>query len=128
MDRLRTYAEALSYRQQVKEEFDEAKARVAELRPGALEEMADRGILRQTLDGIGTIYLHQQGWARVVNRDLLADALRSCDLRDFVEEKVNSNKLSALYREWAIADELPPSELEGIVEYEVVDDVRLSRR
>ena len=122
---LRDFARLLHDKQVAKTTLDEIQREVAERRPAVLEAMADAGITRTTFDALGTLYLHQQGWARVRDKEALTSAMTSAGLGDMVEERVNSNRLSALYREWAETGEPAPPELDGVVDYEVVDDVRL---
>ncbi|MDD4986628.1 MAG: hypothetical protein PHQ43_12780 [Dehalococcoidales bacterium] len=77
----------------LKQEYDE-------LEPQVIEYMSSEGLQRLTVDD-RTVYVNRQIWASVnrANSEALS-ILRSNGLDDFIEEKVNSQRISAYVREY----------------------------
>jgi len=78
-----------------------------------------------------TVYLHAQGWAKVVDGDTAraVAALKADGLGDLVAEKFNTNTVSSQFREWD-RDEIDVAGLYPNVAaaFEVVDKIELRTR
>jgi hypothetical protein len=87
MEELETQLKAL------KQEFDV-------LEPQVIDYMTQEGLQRITIDD-RTVYVNRQLWASVKKANPLAlEVLRKNGLEDFIEEKVNSQRISAFVREY----------------------------
>lgn len=84
------------------------KAEYDKLEPEVIEYMTSEGIQNLAVDG-RTVYVKRQIWASVNKENPFAlDILRDNGLGDFIEEKVNSQRISAYVREFEKAgDEIP---------------------
>jgi hypothetical protein len=87
MEELETQLKAL------KQQYDE-------LEPQVIDYMTQEGLQRLTVDG-RTVYVNRQIWASVDRTNPLAlEILRQNGLTDFIEEKVNGQRISAYVREY----------------------------
>lgn len=76
------------------------KAEYDKLEPEVIEYMTSEGIQNLAVDG-RTVYVKRQIWASVNKENPFAlDILRDNGLGDFIEEKVNSQRISAYVREF----------------------------
>jgi hypothetical protein len=105
----------------IKKEAAEIDARLAilkkrhgELQAQLLDAFADNHLQNLRIDG-RTVYLHRQIWAGAPDKAAAHEALIAAGLGDYAERGFNTNKVSALYREWAANGETPPPELEGVI-------------
>jgi len=89
-----------------------------------------------TITGVGTPYLFRQGWVKVVRQgeratdEEKARAIRALDeagLGDFADRSINSQGLSARWREWEKNGEDPPAELDGVFEFEKRSEIRVRK-
>jgi len=76
------------------------KQQYDELEPQVIDYMTKEGLQRLTVDG-RTVYVNRQIWASVdkTNPQSLG-ILRENGLSDFIEEKVNGQRISAYVREY----------------------------
>lgn len=107
-------------RQQAKALVTEAEELTAEadrLEAELLEEFAEAGVPRLTING-RTVYVHRQLWAK---REAEVDMAQACSalidagLGQFVAPTYNSQTLSAWMREQEKSDTPLPPELDGIL-------------
>ena len=99
----------------IKNELDELdgqmkalKAEYDKLEPEVIEYMSSEGIQNLAVDG-RTVYVKRQLWASVNQGNPAAlDILRDNGLSDFIEEKVNSNRISSFVREFEKNEEEIP--------------------
>ena len=90
------------------------------------ERFAEEGIQRINKDG-RTVYLHRQLWAGAADKDAAYDALVAAGLPEYATRGFNTNKVSALYREWEAAGEKPPPELDGVITTGERFEIRVTR-
>lgn len=103
------------------------KNKLAKLMPQVEEELLEAGIDSVKMDG-ATIGTRTQLWAKAKNGNYEAacEALRKAGLSDLVQERFNTNTLSAYVRELNMDDKpLPESFKDAIDVAEVVKVVTL---
>lgn len=74
------------------------KVKLSELEPIIQEQLQKAGIDRISKNGI-TIYIERKLWAKVPDKEAAVERLKATDLAHYVEEKFNSNAISAYVRE-----------------------------
>ena len=92
---------------QLKKELDELDAKTKKLKaefdalePEVISYLEQEGLDRVTMDG-KTVSVRRQLWASVNKENPFAlDILRDQGLADFIEEKVNSQRISGFVREF----------------------------
>ncbi len=106
-------------------ELEAVSAEIKELEEQLLHEFEASGTSNVTVDGI-MCYLHRQLWAKAKEGNYLraCQALRACELGALVEEKFNSNSLSAWVREQSKAGVDLPAELSEAIEVAEVYSIR----
>ena len=89
-------------------ELKQVKAKLAELDPIVQEWMAEAGLQSFKTEGDVTVYLHSQVWVKPDLRDgddrdvamaRACELMKQVGLGDYVQEKFNTNSLSAWWRE-----------------------------
>lgn len=107
-------------RQRAKTLVDEAKAlmeQADEMEQALLEDLAEAGVPRITVDG-RTTYIHRELWAKRpegITTEQVCDGLRAAGFDQFVNLTYNSQTVSAWLRELEKADAPIPPELDGIL-------------
>ena len=91
-------------RKQCEAEAEGMKTALADLERELLPRFESAGLQRMTVDGV-TVYIHHQLWAKALDGNMATAvaALKTCNLGAMVEEKFNSQTLSAYVREQAKA-------------------------
>jgi len=89
-------------------ETKKLKAEYDALEPEVIAYLEQEGLDRVTMDG-RTVYVRRQLWASVNKENPFAlDILRENGLGDFIEEKVNSQRISAYIREFEKTGQVIP--------------------
>lgn len=111
------YAELRQQAKALEAEAEALKAEADLLETELLEEFAEAGVPRMTING-RTVYVHRQLWAK---READVDMAQACKalidagVGQFVTESYNSQTLSAWMRDLEKADTPLPPELDGIL-------------
>ena len=110
-DRLKKYAALTSAKRNKSAELDAINAELSILQDEILAEMAEEGTSQVRVDlpdGRFTLYPMKQLWAKAHegNYDKACRFLKKIGLGDLVEKRFNTNRLSAVIREWD-AQEVP---------------------
>lgn len=124
-ERLKRFAELAKRKREVEGELDRIRVEMSELEEYLKGEFEKSGISSTTVDGV-TCYLHRQLWAKARGGEYAraCSALREAGLGQMVEEKFNTQTLSAWVREQEASDiELPPA-LKEVIEVSEVFSVR----
>jgi hypothetical protein len=120
----------------LKEQAETIRERQDLIGPRLLERWMTTRRRSLKIDGVGTLHLQRQGWAKVIAppdvdateaRQRACRALERAGLGDLVNENFNTHTLSARYRQWAKDRIDPPEELDGIIRFDVDYDLRLRR-
>lgn len=118
VDRLRKYVMHRRRQRELEAELAEVKDEANALEQYLLEDFAEAGIDRMTIEG-QTIYLHRQLWAQVpagVEKAEVIEAMKDAGVDHFVREDFNTQTVSAWLRELEREGEEVPTELEGLLE------------
>ena len=101
----------------IEEELKVLKEELAHLSNMILEVFERDGQKSATIMG-KTIYIRRQLWARAKDKNYVAAcaALKKCGLEGYVEERFNTNSISAYVRERDKANEPLPKELQDTLE------------
>jgi len=117
----------------LKKEQDELEDRLAviaketkTLKAWLAERFADEGIQRINQDG-RTVYLHRQLWAGAPDKEAAYEALVAAGLPEYATKGFNTNKVSALYREWERDGIAPPAELADVITTGERFEIRVTR-
>ncbi len=96
-------------RRQLKEELAGVEGCLTKLTEQVLAEFEQAGVSTLRQDGT-TVYVQRQLWANPKNGDFAraSAALRDCGLGDMVQERVNTNTISAYFRELDREGKEPP--------------------
>lgn len=91
---------------EIKKQLDELDAQTKKLKaefealgPEVIQYLEQEGLDRVTMDG-RTVFVRRQLWASVKKDPFALDILRDNGLGDFIEEKVNSQRISSYVREF----------------------------
>lgn len=107
------FVELTKKKRRLDAELKKIKERISEIEPLLLNDMVEGAMQSMKIDGT-TLYIKSQLWAGVSDGATYHDAvegLRDAGLGDLVEEKFNTNRLSAYFRE-QMRDSLNPDEVE----------------
>lgn len=89
-------------------ELKKLKAEFADMEPQVINYMEAEGLQKVTIDD-RTVYVKRQVWASLDRSNSRAlEILRDNGLGDFIEEKVNSQRISAYVREVEKDGDIPP--------------------
>lgn len=117
LDRQRRYARLANEKDSLEMRLDQIKAEMGALQDPILEGMISIEQPRTHIEG-RTIHIYRQIWASAKDGDKVAAtaALEEVGLGEYVERGFNTNKISALFREWdrAEADEVLTPQDEAI--------------
>lgn len=91
------------------------KARRQVVEEQLLEQFAETGTSSVRVNG-RTVSMRRDLYSKILDAERLNDALREAGFGDLVEEKVNSQRLSALVREIDRGDIEQPEALVGVVD------------
>ncbi len=106
--RLKRYVALAIAKKQAETDLDEIKEKMRVLEEYMMDNMAKSGQQSIRING-HTVYLHRQLWAAPANgADHLHIALKAEGYGDLVEPKINSQRLSALVREFERDEEGMP--------------------
>ena len=119
-------------------QLKETKSAIAGLQEELLDHFVDNGFQKMTMKN-GTVYIHVQKWAGVDRGDDGKDpdavawpraiaALQSAGLDDFVQERFNTQSLSAFVRELDKNDEELPDEFKGAIKVTEKVSLRVRKR
>lgn len=120
-ERLKKFAELTAQKRNKKRELEEVEAELTILQDEILEEMGTEPISLARVDtdeGRFTLYPMKQLWAKAHegNYDRACRFLKRIGLGDLVEKRFNTNRLSAVIREWD-ANEVPlPKNIEKYID------------
>ena len=141
-EQMREFAELKARKKALEAELRDVNERTEELKPTLLEHWAQNGWKTgPRIAGLGLLYLHRQGWARLAGHDSqdpddvklqrrfeAIAALKAAGLRDYVPEAIGWQKLSGHLRSLEPDErELLLGELGGVIEFETEYDLRLRR-
>lgn len=123
--KLKRFSELAARRRELESELNAVRAEMAELEAYLLEAFEKAGISNVSVDGM-TCYLHRQLWARAKegNYERACMALREVGLGRLVEQRFNTNSLSAWVREHEAEGKALPSALADAIEVSEVFSVR----
>lgn len=123
--------------QDVKAEQKDLVSYIDKVQPTILEGWLKRQwTTGPKVTGIGTLFLFRQGWATVAREGEDATdaekaraiaALDAAGLGDLATRSINTQTLSARYREWEKDGIDPPEELEGAVKFEKRSEIRVRK-
>lgn len=102
-DALRRYVALKQTRDTMEDSLADIKAEIAALEARLLDEFARDNVNRISLADLGvTVHLRKEVWASAADGDQarLNAALRAIGQGDGIEERINTQKLSAMVREW----------------------------
>jgi len=125
LDEVRELIELRERKRAIKGSLDEVDARIKFLTPRILDEFSRSGVQRITVDG-RTIYQTAKVWvsrAEGVLPDDFHDLLREEGLGSLVKEGVNSQTISAWYREQRDLGEPIPDRLAEALKVSEVSDL-----
>ena len=141
-EQMREFAALKARKKELEAELRDVNERTEELKPVLLEHWAQNGWKTgPRIAGLGLLYLHRQGWARLAGADTNdpADvkaqrrleaiaALKAAGLGEYAPEAISWQKLSSLLRSLETDErELTLGELGGVIEFELEYDLRLRR-
>ena len=100
LDKVKRIVELKKQMEELDTQIKALKKEYDELEPQVIEYMEKEGLQRLTVDD-RTVYVNRQIWASLnkANPEAL-EILRENGLEDFIEEKVNSQRISAFVREF----------------------------
>lgn len=105
LDRQRRYARLANEKDALETRLDQVKVEMQLLEEPILEGMVSIEQPRTHIEG-RTIHIHRQLWARATDKEAAANVLHEVGLADeYVSETFNTNKISALFREWDRAED-----------------------
>ena len=123
--------------QDLKAEVRDLNSYIEKVQPTMLEGWLARGwTTGPRIAGLGTPHLFRQGWATVAREGEDATdeekaraiaALDAAGLGDLATRSINSQTLSARYREWEADGIDPPAELEGAIKFEKRSEIRVRK-
>lgn len=119
------YIIAKERKQRLKEELEEAGAKVEELKRLVLPQFQDASVASMNVAG-RTVAQHRQVWARVKNSRGLASAFEAIGATEMVTETVNSHRLSAWVREFDPERIMSPEEIIQALPEEVREHIEVS--
>jgi hypothetical protein len=98
----REWAALKKSRAELEDSVDEIKIKLAALEARILDGFSAAGVKRVNLEGFGTVHLNKQIWASAADgdQDRLNAALRSIGQGGAIEERINTQTLSSMVREW----------------------------
>jgi len=106
--KIKKYVELADKKKRAEANIDEIKQQMKVLEEYLLDNMMKAGQQSANLDG-HTVYVHRQLWASAANgAEALHEALEQTGHGELVEPKVNSQRLSALVREFEQDEEGMP--------------------
>jgi hypothetical protein len=110
--KLRHYVELEKERRDHESRLNSIKESIAQIEDDLLKDFEKDGISKATVDGL-TIYIHRQLWASAKdgNYEQACEALRKCGMGEYVQERFNTNSLSAFVRESERNQESLPKDL-----------------
>jgi len=100
VDKLTEWVELEKRRRELKEELAQIEERQKELEEPVMDFMAQMGLERVRINGM-TVYIRRELWAGAVDGDYekACKALKEAGLGDYVQERFNTQSLSAYIRE-----------------------------
>jgi 3-methyladenine DNA glycosylase Tag len=100
LDKVKRIVELKKQMEELDTQLKALKQAYDDLEPQVIEYMEKEGLQRLTVDD-RTVYVNRQIWASVSKSNPEAlEILRENGLDDFIEEKVNSQRISAFVREF----------------------------
>lgn len=136
-DLVREFAEKRRRAQDLKDQLKEVDKWIEQVQPTMLEGWLKHGwTTGPKIEGVGTPFLFRQGWAKIVRegeditdaeRARAIAALDEAGLGDLATRSINTQTLSARYREWEKDHVDPPEELEGAFVFEKRSEIRVRK-
>ncbi len=113
-EQLKRYVELEHERRDLDDRLKAVKAETEKLAASLLDQFAEAGMQSARVNGL-TVYVHRQLWASAVegNYEAACQALRASGHGEFVQERFNTNQISALAREMDKNGETLPVEWDG---------------
>jgi hypothetical protein len=120
-ERLKKFAGLTAQKRNAKKVLESLDAEITQLQEEILDEMCREGISQarvDTDDGRFTLYPTKQLWAKAHegNYDLACKFLKKIGLGDLVEKRFNTNRLSAVIREWDAQETPLPKGIEKYID------------
>lgn len=111
------YVRLRSLQKAAEAEAEAYKNQADQLQETLLEQFAEEGIQKITVDGT-TTYLRRELWARVepgATREQVVEGLKACGMGQFVHEAFNTQTVSAWLRDLEREGQTMPEELDGVL-------------
>ena len=120
MDAVKQFAELTARKRGLAAQLDEVKAEMDALQESILAMMGEAGVSSVRVDtdeGRFTLFPRRELWAGALEGDYVRAcvALRDAGLSDLVEERFNTQRLSAVVREMDAAGTPLPESFEGAI-------------
>ena len=120
-NRLRKFATLTAKKRNAKNILEEVDAELTQLQEEILEEMGQEGVSQARVDtdeGRFTLFPVRQLWAKAHdgNYDKACRFLKKIGLGDLVEKRFNTNRLSAVVREWDAQEVSLPKNIEKYID------------
>lgn len=127
-EQVKTFIELETRKRELKEELERLEAEKAEIEQSLLKHFEESGIQKVSMNGM-TVYLHRQIWASAKegNKEALCNALKKSPLKDLVYITYNSNKLSAIVREYESEGKSLPRSIADLIEVTEQFSIRLRK-
>lgn len=106
MSKARRLASLITEKREIEAWLKETKEAIQDLEADLLEEMAEEGVDRLTVDGL-TLYPRREVYPSPIDPEAAITALRSHGLDDFIETRVNTNRLRSWWSEHEAEDTIP---------------------
>jgi len=115
VDEYQAYVELFKEKQNLEKKLEKIKKRLKQLESGLIDQLLQNNMTRISVDE-KTVYIRNQIWAKISNKEKAIEALRAEGYDDYVKPGYNSNQVSKLLRELDERDEDLPVSFKGVIE------------
>lgn len=124
-DKLRRYVDLSKSKREHKKQLKKINKELNDLEGELLDQFEEVGMQNVHVDGM-TVYIHRQLWAKAQNGDYekACAALRAVGLDEYVNQRFNTNSISAWVREQEELGHEIPEELQEALDISEVFSLR----